>query len=330
MTSTPPKYPEEAIMTSVTEKVIRDQFPYLRQALEMPVPSLRDATRVFVGCGTSFYLAKTLAAASNMLGHRAIAVAGAEWTRHPEVHLPGGQDAVVIGLSRSGTTTETVAAIHASRGRGLETVAISCEDGSTILKAADTSVYVPTDPREGIVMSVSASLMLLAGLRLIGAMVGEADTAAAEAALGAFDNGARLIDGRSHFVFLGAGHLYGVACEGALKLMEMSINPAQSFHPMEYRHGPVSLIDQGSLAVLLYNAVTAADEAVLAQELQAKGARVIGFGGPGDLSIGTAADTPAAALRVLPALQLLGEKVALARNIDTESPRHLTKVVVLN
>jgi glucosamine--fructose-6-phosphate aminotransferase (isomerizing) len=167
-------------------------------------------------------------------------------------------------------------------------------------------------------------------MRLVGATVSNADIDAAAAALDALDAGATVVEGQDHFVFLGAGPLYGIACEGALKLMEMSINPAQPFHPMEFRHGPVSLIDAGSLVVQLYSAGTATDEATLTAELQGKGARVIGFGGPGDLVIGELADTPAAALRVLPALQLLGEKVALARNINTETPRHLTKVVVLN
>ena len=317
-------------MTSVTEKVIRDQFPYLRRALEKPVARLQAPMQVFVGCGTSYYLARTLAAASNTLGRPAVAVPGAEWSRYPTAYLASDQDAVVIGLSRSGTTTETVAAIEASRRRGLKTVAISCEDGSTILDAAETGIFLPTDPREGIVMSVSASLMLLAGLRLIGADITEADIEAAEKALLAIDEGSGLLDGRRHFVFLGAGPLYGIACEGALKLMEMSLNPAQPFHPMEFRHGPVSLIDDGSIVVMLYSADSADDEAALAVELQAKGARVIGFGGPGDLTVGSPADRPAAALRALPALQLLGEKVALAKNINTETPRHLTKVVVLN
>ncbi|HZY67766.1 MAG TPA: SIS domain-containing protein [Devosia sp.] len=317
-------------MTSVTEAVIRDQFPYLRRALELPIEQPSGGTRVFVGCGTSFFLARTLAAASNSLGQQAIAVPGAEWERYPEAHLAGDANALVIGLSRSGTTTETVAAIEASRKRGLRTLAISCEEGSTILQAADTGIYMPTDPREGIVMSVSATLMLIAGLRLIGAEVTSADIDAAQQGLAALDAEAGIIEGRRHFVFLGAGPLYGIACEGALKLMEMSINPAQPFHPMEYRHGPISLIDESSLAVLLYSSGTAAEEAALAVELQSKGARVIGFGGPGDLSIGEPADRPASALHALPALQLLGEKVALARNLNTETPRHLTKVVVLN
>lgn len=322
---------KEVDMTSVTEKVIRDQFPYLREALDLPLPEIGNGTLVFVGCGTSYYLARTLASIANMCGRSAIAVPGAEWTSYPQSHLASEAGAIVIGLSRSGTTTETVAAVRASRSRGLKTIAISCGANSTILDAAETGIYLPTDPLEGIVMSVSATLMLLAGMRLVGASVGTADIDAAEVALEALDAGAAaVIDGRDHFVFLGAGPLYGVACEGALKLMEMSINPAQPFHPMEFRHGPVSLIDAGSLVVQLYSAGTAADEAVLTAELQAKGARVIGFGGPGDIAIGEAVDTSAAALRVLPALQLLGEKVALARNIDTETPRHLTKVVVLN
>ena len=321
---------KEAYMTSVTEQVIRDQFPYLRQALQLPLPEVASGTLVFVGCGTSYYLARTLAGVANSLGRNAIAVPGAEWTHYPRSHLAHEAGAIVIGLSRSGTTTETVAAIHTSRDRGLSTIAISCEPGSTILEAAERSIYLPTDPREGIVMSVSATLMLQAGLRLLGATVEDADIEAAEAALTGLDAGAEVIEGLSHFVFLGAGSLYGIACEGALKLMEMSINPAQAFHPMEFRHGPVSLIDSGSLVVQLYSAATIDEEAALTAELQAKGARVIGLGGPGDLSLGEVTNRPAAALRVLPALQILGEKVALARNIDTEAPRHLTKVVVLN
>lgn len=330
MSAATPNNMKEADMTSVTEKVIRDQFPYLRQALDLPMPQLEGGPLVFVGCGTSYYLARTLASVANMCGRSAIAVPGAEWTSYPQSHLASEAGAIVIGLSRSGTTTETVAAVRASRSRGLKTVAISCEPNSTILEAAEVGIYLPTDPREGIVMSVSASLMLLAGMRLVGATVSNADIDAAAAALDALDAGATVVEGQDHFVFLGAGPLYGIACEGALKLMEMSINPAQPFHPMEFRHGPVSLIDAGSLVVQLYSAGTATDEATLTAELQGKGARVIGFGGPGDLVIGELADTPAAALRVLPALQLLGEKVALARNINTETPRHLTKVVVLN
>jgi len=71
------------------------------------------------------------------------------------------------------------------------------------------------------------------------------------------------------------------------------------------------------------------EEAKLARELQAKGARVIGFGGPGDLSIDVTAPDALRGLVCLPALQLLGERVALHRGIDSTAPRHLTKVVLV-
>jgi glucosamine--fructose-6-phosphate aminotransferase (isomerizing) len=120
-----------------------------------------------------------------------------------------------------------------------------------------------------------------------------------------------------------------VALEGALKLMEMSQIFTQAFHPLEYRHGPISLVDDRTVAVMLYSADRLAGEAKLARELQEKGARVIGFGGPGDASFEVACAPEFAGLACLPALQLLGERAAQAHNIDTVAPRHLTKVVRL-
>lgn len=317
-------------MPTITESVIRRQFPYWQAALRQSLPKVEAACVVITGCGTSYYLAQSLACAFNAQGQRAIAVPGAEWARRPECYLADPAGVLVIGLSRSGTTSETVQAIRASKARGWRTLALSCEPGSTILDAAETAICLPTDPDEGIVMSVSASLMLLAGLRLAGVDLPDCVTEAAAAAMVALDAGtARVLPGRSHFVYLGAGLNYGVATEGGLKLQEMSLSYSQSFHPMEYRHGPVSLIDARSLVVMLYSRATVAEETALTTELQAKGARVIGLNGPGDLRIDTALADAANALACLPALQLLGEKVALSKGINSETPRHLTKVVVL-
>jgi glutamine---fructose-6-phosphate transaminase (isomerizing) len=318
-------------VTSITETVIRDQFPFWRAALKQEMPRLSARLIVVTGCGTSFYLAQALACAFTANGQQAIAVPGAEWARRPQVYVADSTDILVIGLSRSGTTSETVQAMEVSRARGWKTFALSCEDNSTILKAAEQGLFVPTDKREGIVMTVSASLMLLAGLRLAGHTVNESVVEAALKGLNQLDAGApALLKGRTHFVFLGAGANYGIAAEGCLKLQEMSLSYAQAFHPMEYRHGPVSLIDESSLVVLLYSADTANEEAKLAEELRAKGARVIGIGGPGDLSVTTGESGAAAGLAALPALQMLGEHLARLKGIDTEAPRHLTKVVVLD
>ena len=312
---------------NLTEKVIREQFSFWDDALVQPLPEVPGKTVVITGCGTSFYLAQTIAVAFNRNGRNAIAVPGAEWARRMGDYLADRSDIVVIGLSRSGTTTETVQAIEASRAAGLPTIAISCEPDTTILKAADVAVYLPTHREEGIVMTVSASLMLIAGLRMAGVTLGSTDEA--KAALAAAEGCVQLIRNRSHYVYLGAGPLYGMATEGCLKLQEMSITYSQAFHPLEYRHGPISLIDEKSMVVILYSEDTLEEEARVARDVQEKGAKVIGLGGPGDLEISLKRTGAARALELLPALQIIGERVANQKNIDTAAPRHLSKVVVL-
>ncbi len=238
---------------------------------------MKAGTIVVVGCGTSYYLAQSLACAYNAHGQRAIAVPGAEWARRPESYLADCSDILVIGLSRSGTTTETIQAVEASRKKGWPTFAISCVEDVALLRAADRGVYVPTDAREGIVMSVSASLMLLAGLRLVGIALDAAVVAAGQGGDARRWRRGPMVSSRGEAILSiwGPGRNYGIATEGCLKLQEMSITFSQSFHPLEYRHGPISLIDDKSVVVILYSADTAAEEALVA-------ARCAGQGGQSD------------------------------------------------
>ena len=314
-----------------TEKTIFEQFSYWRGALKPVAPPHQADLNVYVGCGTSYNIALSLAALSNEAGRSAIAVPGGEWLNRPHVHWPHWQKAHVIALSRSGETTETIAAAKASRAVGAFVTAITVEPGSSIAKNCDRLLVAETHPLEGIVMTTSASLMLLLGIVDLGYDVPASLIDDARRILA--DTDARmvpLLDGRSHIVYLGAGHLYGVALEGALKLMEMSQVFTQTFHPLEYRHGPISLVDDRTVVVLLHSQGEPATEAGLVGELQEKGARVLGFAGPGDVSLPVDCAPALAGLAVLPALQLLGERSAQARNLDTAAPRHLTKVVVLS
>jgi glucosamine--fructose-6-phosphate aminotransferase (isomerizing) len=313
-----------------TEQSIFEQFPYWRAAMAPLSPPEPAEILVFVGCGTSYNLALSLAALANTSGRPAIAVPGGEWTSSPESFWPRWQKAHVVALSRSGETTETVAAAKASLAAGAYVTAITVEKASTIAANCDRMLAAETHPAEGIVMTSSSSLMLLLGIGLLGYAVPPALIDTARGILEDLDAKLpALIADRSHFVYLGGGPLYGVALEGALKLMEMSQIFTQAFHPLEYRHGPVSLVDERTAAVMLYGAGREEAEAKLAAELQDKGARVIAFGGPGDASFEVPCDPPLFGLACLPALQLLGERAAQAHNIDTVAPRHLTKVVTL-
>lgn len=313
---------------NATVQSIVEQFPYW--AAQFPA-ALTDTktTHVIIGCGTSYNLALSIAAALNESGIPALAIPAGEWTIRPQSYLPAGTAVKVIALSRSGETTETVEAARISRTRGLHVTGITCAPGSALSLNSDTALEFPTHPAEGVVMTVSASLMLLAGYALAGHAPTKALTQAAEALLTQASTLPPEFHAKTHVVFLGAGSQYGIALEGALKLQEMALTFTQAFHPGEYRHGPVSLIDHNSAVVMLYHPDTTADEAKLVAELQAKGAFVIGFGGPGTITLPLSTATPLRGAEALPALQILGEMHANARNIDTTAPRHLTKVVVL-
>ena len=315
---------------NTTEKVIFEQFPFWEKALDRTPAAAVSKLKVFVGCGTTYNLALSLAAHSNSAGQPAIAVPGGEWLDHPQLSWPDWKSTHVVALSRSGETSETVAAAKASRIAGAHVSAITVEATSSLAKNCDTLIEAETHDEEGIVMTVSASLMLLLGMQMIGVQIPPSIVASARRLADQLD--ARLpgiTAGRSHFVFLGSGSLYGIALEGALKLMEMSQIVTQGFHPLEYRHGPISLVDEKTAVVMLYDGGQKASQALLVKELREKGAAVIGFGGPGDLELDVGCDPALTGLCALPALQILGERAAQAKGVDTMAPRHLTKVVML-
>jgi glutamine---fructose-6-phosphate transaminase (isomerizing) len=316
---------------NVTERVIFEQFPFWLGGLDAKIPDVDASVTVIIGCGTSFNLAVSLAAIFNAHHRRAIAVPGGEWLRRPDYYLSDRTGAHIVALSRSGETTETIAAAVASRAEGLTVTALTCQSDSALAHESSLLAFTATHPEEGIVMTSSASLMLLLGLRMAGVVVPPAAVHEAEALTRTLDvKTADLLNGRSHFVYLGGGALYGVCLEASLKLQEMSQSYTQAYHPLEYRHGPVSLLDERTLVVMLYDPHTRDEEAQLVQELRDKGAVVIGFGGPGDITLPIAtSDDDLRGLVCLPALQLFGERVAQHKNLDTVSPRHLTKVVKL-
>ena len=313
-----------------TEQTIFEQFPYWQRAIAPLAPAPKSEVIAFVGCGTSYNIALSLASIANASGQNAIAVPGGEWLARPQNYWPNWQKAHVVALSRSGETTETVAAAKASRAAGAFVTAITVEPKSALAANCDRLIAAETHPVEGIVMTVSSSLMLMLGIQLLGHAIAPSVVDTARRLLEDLDAQLpALIADRSHFVYLGGGPLYGVALEGALKLMEMSQVFTQCFHPLEYRHGPISLVDDRTVAVMLYSPDQRDAEARLVQEVKDKGARVIGLGGPGDASFDIGVDLVLTGLAYLPALQVLGERAAQSRNIDTVAPRHLTKVVVL-
>ena len=316
---------------NATERGIREQFSFWR-ALSSPGSSPEPGfAHVVIGCGTSVHIADSIACALNEAGFAARAVPGNEWTRRASSYVPAGTPTRMLALSRSGESTETVAAAAAGLRAGLDVLGVTCAPGSALTRVSSESFEAETHPEEGIVMTASASLMLMTGLRYAGLSITPDTIVAAEALLEASDpHLVSLIQGRSHFVFLGGGAYYGVAREGALKMQEMSLSQSEAHHPLEYRHGPTSLIDEHSFVVMLYHPDTREEEEQVAREVMEKGAVVLGLGGLGTVSLSVGGDQGAGPLVCLPVLQLLGEYVARANGLDTLAPRHLTKVVTFD
>jgi glucosamine--fructose-6-phosphate aminotransferase (isomerizing) len=197
---------------------------------------------------------------------------------------------------------------------------VRCAPAGARARRADAGLLFPEAAEESLVMTRSFTTMLLGLMRWGGLEVGGAPVAGAAllARLEADAHFARLA-GAERFrslLYLGAGPRYGLALEGALKVGEMSLTPAVAFHPLELRHGPIALVGEGTLAVLLIGEADRSASGALAEEIEARGAIVLRL----------EEELPAAALP----LQLLGYHRALARGIDCDAPPTLSRYVRLD
>ncbi|MFN8514479.1 MAG: SIS domain-containing protein [Chloroflexia bacterium] len=304
---------------------------------------------VLTGCGSSYYLAQAAAATfARVAGLRASAVPASEIIYFPEIALPRGRRVALVAISRSGETSETIAAARVAAARGAAVLGIGCEAGATL--AGLCRAYLPLSAArdESMVMTKAFTTMLLALQRIAGLLAGDV---AILADLGRLPQvGANLTYARADLlaalgndrtweraILLGAGPLHGIAWEAVIKLTEMSLTMAVAYHPLEFRHGPLALVDGRTLAILLAGTTARDQEAALVREIRARGGRVLALGSaPGDLgadeaiALDATLDEYARPALYLPPLQLLGYERALANGLDPDQPRYLNRYVALD
>ncbi|WP_326626565.1 MULTISPECIES: SIS domain-containing protein [unclassified Streptomyces] len=253
-----------------------------------------------VGCGTSFYMAQAYAALREESGQgESDAFAASEFPF-------GRRYDRVVALTRSGTTTEVLDLLGRLRGV-TRTVAITADPNTPVMASADDVVVLDFADEQSVVQTrfaTTALTLLRAHLGLhTDDVVRDAETALAEP----LPEG--LLD-CSQFTFLGRGWTAGLANEAALKMKEASLSWTEAYPAMEYRHGPISIATTGT-ATWMFGA---APEGLDAQVLST-GARWVKSG----------LDPLAELVRV----QRLAIARAEAAGIDPDSPRHLTRSVVL-
>jgi fructoselysine-6-P-deglycase FrlB-like protein len=263
----------------------------------LPAPGERVAV---AGCGTSWFMAQSYAAAREASGH-------GETDAFAASEMPAGRryDRVLV-LSRSGTTTEIVQLLSRLGGT-VPTVAITAVAGTPVAQAADAVIELSFADEESVVQTRFATTELA----LLRAHLGYDPRPAADAAerVLATPLPPGLLAARQ-FTFLGTGWTYGLANEAALKLREAAGMWTEAYPAMEYRHGPVSVTSSDSV-VWLFG--TPPDG--LAEEIAAAGGTVwLGEEDP---------------LAELVRVQLLAVGLARARGLDPDRPRNLTRSVIL-
>lgn len=298
----------------------------------------------FVGCGTSYFLAMGCAKQLERLSKGRIR---SSYYSGSEIMLglagPSERD-LLIGLSRSGTSTETLLALQKAGRDGVRTAALTCQPGSKMIEMADLPVVLDFIEETAIVMTKSFTSMaffvsaLARELFAPGSLddylnnIPASSRATLDDSLNCLETFA--IADLDHFVFLGYAEYFAASMEGIIKVTEMSLTEADSYQTLEYRHGPKSKVRKGTLAVVSTNGKSLSEELAMAGEIERLGGRpVIISGGKveGFANIATrygGEDFGDWFLRAIP-LQLLGVERAIARNLDPDRPQNLTKVVQL-
>ena len=315
-----------------------------RAAPQDLVDRLTMARRIVVtGAGSSFYIAQVAASAMRQVARLpAVAVPLSDVLLRPrDVFADGAPtDQPVIVVSRSGSTTEAVDAVRAARDRSGYALAITCRPGSPVTTAASDALAVPEADEEAIVMTRSFAAMVTLLMRL-GARAGGPSSPTDQTFATDLDQlPSRWAETAPHVerafelaaaaptrvVILGAGAAHGLAQEAALKLTETSRIPSAAYHPLEFRHGPISVCEPGVLVVGILGGDSADAERRVLDESAAFGATtwVLGADGPGR-DLGEMARLPL----VLHPLQALALGIAVQRGEDPERPRHLGQVVVI-
>jgi glutamine---fructose-6-phosphate transaminase (isomerizing) len=265
---------------------------------------------------------------------------------------------VLVAISQSGETADTLAALEEAKLRGALTLGVVNSVGSSISRITDAGVYLRVGPEIGVAstkafigqVAVGALMAIYAGRRrnlsieasrkLLGELNAIPDMIArvVEQSEAIKTLVARYVD-RENWLFLGRGYNYPVALEGALKIKEISYIHAEGMPAAEMKHGPIALIHDGMPCVFVAPKGSQHDKVLgNMQEVRARGGRVIVVASEGDEEIIPHADeiirVPACSEVFSPlvttvALQLMAYHAAVLRGHDVDKPRNLAKSVTV-
>jgi glutamine---fructose-6-phosphate transaminase (isomerizing) len=346
----------EAVAETIGDRVRHGTL--VLEGLDMSGQDVKDLRRiVLVACGTAYhscvvgrYLIEEWARISVEFD------IASEWIyRNPVLD----ENTLVIGITQSGETRDTIEALKLARELGARTVAITNMMGSQVTREVDSVLYTRAGLETAVASSktftAQVSLLYLVALKLAEIREtlppGEIEfildyvyklprkIAAFLEADHPIEEIARRYHDAPFFLYLGRHIGLPVALEGALKLKEISYIPTEAYSAGEMKHGPIALLDEATPVVVVATNIHVYDKVVSnIQEVRARGAHVIAIATDGNEDIQHHADdviyvpkTPAflqVVLAILP-LQLLAYRIARLRGLNVDQPRNLAKTVTV-
>jgi len=346
----------QAVADTIGDRVRGGRFELEDLGLtDLEIQNLRRM--VILACGTAYH--------AGVIGRYVVE----EWARLPcEPDIASewiyrnpvlAKDTLVVGISQSGETRDTVQAVRLARESGARTVAITNLMGTQITREVDRVLYTRAGMETGVAatktFTAQVTLMYLLALRLaqvrktlpdqeIEQLLGEVE--ALPAKMAAYLDGDHPIEEiaqrhyqKPFFLYLGRHIGLPVCLEGALKLKEISYIPTEAYSAGEMKHGPIALLDEETPVVVVATDSHVYDKVVSnIQEVRARGAEVVAIATDGNEDIQHHADDVVyvprthpflqAALAVIP-LQLIAYRIARLRGMNVDQPRNLAKTVTV-
>ncbi|MFL2585934.1 MAG: glutamine--fructose-6-phosphate transaminase (isomerizing) [Flavobacteriaceae bacterium] len=317
-----------------------------------------NASRItIVACGTSWHAGLVAEYLFEDAARIPVEVEYASEFRYRKPVINKGD--IVIAISQSGETADTLAAIKLAKEHGAFVFGICNVVGSSIARASDAGAYTHAGPEIGVAstkaFTTQLTVIIMMGLRLgqLKGTVGKSDFERVAKQLAelpklidvvlAYDKQiekiAREYKNASNFLYLGRGYNFPAALEGALKLKEISYIHAEGYPAAEMKHGPIALIDENMPVVVIATKKGHYEKIVSnVQEIKSRNANIISIVTKGDESVKLLSDhvveIPDVTEALVPILasvplQLLSYHIAIMRGCDVDQPRNLAKSVTV-
>jgi len=347
----------DAVRNAIRGRLDRDNATAKLGGLNLTTTQLRNIERlILTGCGTSWHSALIGEYMIEEIARMPVEVEYASELRYR--NPPVDKQTLVFGITQSGETADTLAALREMQRKGHPSLAICNNIGSSIAREADGGVYLHAGPEIGVAstkaftsqVTVLALLALYfgrmrhlsfeAGLRWIDALENLPDQV--ELALKTEPLVKQIASELQHatnVLYLGRNYLFPTALEGALKLKEISYIHAEGYPAAEMKHGPIALVDENTPSVFVISKGLVYDKVMSnLQEVKARGGPVIAITDFVDSQLEKLADRiievpsvcePLQPIVSVVPLQLLAYHVAVLRGCDVDKPRNLAKSVTV-